>query len=408
MHILVISQHFYPENFRINQICIEWIKRGYRVTVLTGIPNYPKGKFYNGYGYRKKRKEKWQNIDIIRIPIISRGKTKFQLGLNYLSFVISGFFWSLKAKIDADLIYIYETSPILQALPGLWYGKKRKIPTIIYITDLWPESFEFGSGIKNKYIISLMQKITDNIYNKSSKILIASKGFLKPIKKRMISESKIEYWPQFPEDFYKKKNITEIKDFKIPQDEILNITFAGNIGEAQGLTILIDVARYLESKNKLVRFNIIGDGRFKDKLINLVVESKLDIYFNFIESVKPFDIPDYLSQSDLAFISLKDVKLFDFTLPSKLQTYLACGTPILASAKGELRRIILESKAGLCSFAGDHIGLAKNIIIYDEYSIRKRNEFSNNALNYCKKNFDKDELLDRLDTMFLNEKKRRI
>ena len=125
MHILVISQHFYPENFRINQICIEWIKRGYRVTVLTGIPNYPKGKFYNGYGYRKKRKEKWQNIDIIRIPIISRGKTKFQLGLNYLSFVISGFFWSLKAKIDADLIYIYETSPILQALLGCGMEKKK-------------------------------------------------------------------------------------------------------------------------------------------------------------------------------------------------------------------------------------------------------------------------------------------
>ena len=139
-HILVIAQYFYPEQFSINDICTEWVKRGYKVTVITGIPNYPQGKYYNGYGLFKKRKETYNGIEIIRIPLIPRGKNAIMLALNYLSFVISGFFWKLFTKIEADYVFIFEVSPMTQALPGVWYAKKRKIPCYLYVQDLWPEN----------------------------------------------------------------------------------------------------------------------------------------------------------------------------------------------------------------------------------------------------------------------------
>ena len=138
-HILVVSQYFYPEPFRINDMCKEWVKRGYKVTVVTGIPNYPEGKFYKGYGWCKKRKENIDGIDVIRLPIFARNKGgALRLALNYYSFVISGFFGKLFTRIKADLVFTFEVSPMTQALVGVWYAKKRKIPHYLYVQDLWP------------------------------------------------------------------------------------------------------------------------------------------------------------------------------------------------------------------------------------------------------------------------------
>lgn len=140
--ILVVSQYFYPEQFRINDICTSWIKRGYEVTVLTGIPNYPQGDFYNEYGLKKRRKDEFDGVNIIRIPIIPRKSNSIMMALNYLSFVISGFVWNLNNKEKFDMVFIYEVSPMTQAMPGLWIAKKLKIPCYIYVMDLWPENFE--------------------------------------------------------------------------------------------------------------------------------------------------------------------------------------------------------------------------------------------------------------------------
>ncbi len=135
-HILVISQYFYPETFRINDIATEWVKRGYKVTVVTGIPNYPEGKFYKGYGWFRNNREIWNGIEIIRIPIIPRGSNSIGLILNYLSFVVSGFFWKCFTRIKTDYVFIFEVSPMTQALFGVWYARRRKIPCYIYVQDL--------------------------------------------------------------------------------------------------------------------------------------------------------------------------------------------------------------------------------------------------------------------------------
>lgn len=399
-HILVISQYFYPEQFRINDICTEWVKRGYKVTVITGIPNYPQGKFYKGYGMFRRKREIYEGIEIIRIPIVPRGKNPIMLSLNYLSFVISGFIWNIFTRIKADIVFIYEVSPMTQALPGVWYSKKRKIPSYLYVTDLWPDNVEIVTGIKNKFIIGSIGKMVDYIYKNCNRIFTSSKSFVDSIKERGVSEEILEYWPQYAEDFYKPISKENIQFNQIPKDGKFNIIFAGNIGVAQGLDILPKAAQILSKKNINVRFNIVGDGRFKRNLINMVNESNLENMFNFIDKQPANRIPDLMSVCDAALICLSKSKVFSITLPAKTQSCLACGIPIIVSADGEIQNVIAEANAGLCSNSGDYHMLADKV----EELISKTNnelmEMRKNAIKYSDDKFNKDKLLNRMDEIF--------
>lgn len=399
-HILVISQHFYPEQFRINDLCVEWVKRGYRVTVITGIPNYPQGKFYTGYGPFKKRRENYGGVEIIRLPIFPRGKNHLTLSFNYLSFIVSGFFWNLFTRIKADYVFVFATSPIMQALPGIWYARKRRIPCYIYVQDLWPENFQAVTGISNKYIIGAIGKVVDYIYNQCTRIFVTSRSFVEAISNRGVPKEKIEYWPQYAEDFYKplpKKGIREI-----PDDGAFNIIFAGNIGLAQGLDILPKAALILKDKlqGRQVRFNIVGDGRYKETLVNMVHSFGVSDMFNFIDKQPAMRIPEFLAACDAALICLTSNPIFTMTIPAKLQSYMACGVPILVSADGETAKIVSEANAGLCSPAGDVDSLAENIVRMVNMTSDELKRLGNNAREYYCKNFNKEELLDRVDRYF--------
>lgn len=398
-HILVISQYFYPEQFRINDICKEWVKRGYKVTVVTGIPNYPQGKYYNDYGLFKRRKEQHMGIDIIRIPLVPRGKNKVMLALNYLSFVLSGFFWKAFTRINADYVFIFEVSPMTQALPGVWYAKKKNIPCYLYVQDLWPENVEIITGISNKMIIGNIGKMVDYIYRHCTKIFTTSNSFVDAINKRDVSKEKIVFWPQYAEDFYvPKKKMTMAE---IPDDDKINIVFAGNIGKAQGLDILPKVAKIMLEENWTnIRFNIIGDGRFKEELIEIVKNCKVDQMFNFIEKQPAERIPDFIAVCDATFLSLVDSPLFSMTIPAKLQSYMACGKPIIAAVNGESRRIIEEAKAGYCCEAGNEKALSRILHIFIKQTEEQRMEIGKNARKYYEINFNKKILLDRMDDYF--------
>lgn len=394
-HILVIAQYFYPEQFRINDICEEWINKGYKVTVLTGIPNYPQGKFYKGYGIFKKRYEIYKGIEIIRIPIVPRGHSSIMLVLNYLSFVISGLIWSIVSRMKADVIFIYEVSPMTQALPGIWYAKKRKVPCYLYVTDLWPENVEFVTGIKNKMILNSIQKMVDYIYHRCSMIFTSSRSFIEAIKLRRIEECKIKFWPQYAEDFYMP--VTEPECKEVPQDGIFNIIFAGNIGFAQGLEILPEAAAILKKENQKVRFLIVGDGRAKETLVRLTKEMEVEEYFKFIEKQPAQRIPMLIGACDVSLICLAKSKVFEITIPAKTQSCLACGKPILVAADGEIQDIIRSAKAGLCSNASDAPMLAEKIIELLNMDKQLLKEMADNAIQYSKTNFNKKKLLDEMD-----------
>lgn len=398
-HILVISQYFYPEQFRINDICQQWIKRGYKVTVITGIPNYPEGKFFKGYNWFKKRRDNYNGVNIIRIPIIPRGKNSIMLSLNYISFVISGFFWKLFTRIRADYVFIFEVSPMTQALVGVWYAKKRKIPCYLYVQDLWPENVQIITGMKNKFLLNMIGKMVDYIYSRCSRIFTTSNSFINSINNRGVPIDKIEYWPQYAEEYYIPLSKTNVEE--IPNNTF-NIVFAGNVGYAQGLDILPKAASIIKNKNlsKEVKFNIVGEGRYKEELINETIKLDVTDFFNYIPQKPSTEIPKILSACNVAFLSLQDNPLFHMTIPAKLQSYMACGMPIIAAATGEIESIIKEANAGFCCQPGDAERLAEIIIEILSLSDEELRQYAFNSRQYYEKHFNKEVLLSRMDKYF--------
>ncbi|WP_203265795.1 glycosyltransferase family 4 protein [Streptococcus uberis] len=398
-HILVISQYFYPEQFRINDICKTWVKNGYRVTVVTGIPNYPEGKFYNGYSFNKKRKEMWKEVEIIRLPIIPRGNSSIQLMLNYISFIVSGFFWSKFSKLKPDLVFTFEVSPMTQALLGSWFSKRKSLPNFLYVQDLWPENLEIVAGVKNKVILKIINKMVDFIYSSATEIFTTSPSFVDSIVNREIKveASKVHYWPQYAEEFY-------IPKVKNTNSNFFKIAFTGNIGYAQGLNILPDVAVKLNSDR--YQFVIVGEGRYKEQLQMEIKEKKVESNFIFIPKQNPEKIPDILASCDVAFLSFTSNDLFTKTIPAKLQSYMACGMPILALAKGEVERIISKANCGICLENGDPKDVIDSIKTLESLDLKSLGE---NSRNYYLENFSKEKLMNIMtrrieNAITLNEK----
>lgn len=392
-HILVVSQYFYPEQFRINDICTEWVKRGYEVTVLTGIPNYPQGKYFEGYDLIHKRTEKWNGIRIIRIPLVPRGYTSIGLVANYFSFVLSGYVWKCITKIRADYVFTFEVSPMTQALVGVWYAKKHHIPHYLYVQDLWPENVETVTGIHSPLVLKPIGKMVDYIYKNCSQIFATSPSFVKEICRRGVPEEKVHYWPQYAEEFYRpleKKAVPEI-----PDDGSFKIIFTGNIGTAQGLEILPRTAELLKEEN--VKFVMVGDGRYLGTFTDEVKKRKVQDKFVMIPRQPSERIPEFLAACDVAFLSFQDEELWTMTIPAKLQSYMACGIPVIAAAKGETERIIEEAECGRnCGIGNPEIlaDVVKEMKEKDLFVMRK------NSRLYFEKNFDKLKLMAKIETYF--------
>ena len=397
-HILLISQYFYPEPFRVNDMAAEWVKRGYKVTVLTGIPNYPMGKFYDGYDYRHKRRECWNGVDIIRIPLIPRGNSRNKLlnaagmAANYLSFIVSGRGWGKKNNIKADLVFTVEVSPMTQALIGTWYKKRYHVPAYLYVQDLWPENVVTVTGIQSKAVIGPINRMVDKIYRETDEIFTTSPSFVKAIvnRKTKVDRKKVHYWPQYAEEFYRPMPRQNIDG--IPDDGSFKIAFTGNIGTAQGLGILPETARLLKTEN--VKFIIVGDGRFLPELERQIEKRRVREKFILLPRVPASRIPEILSACNAGFISFAQTPLWEMTIPAKLQSYMACGKAIIASASGETKRIIQEAECGVCCEIGNAQALAdgiKKLIRADCQDMGRK------ARKYFRENFDKKKLMNQME-----------
>ena len=397
-HILVVVQYFHPEQFRINDICLEWVRRGYKVTVLTGIPNYPEGKFFPGYSWTKKRHEVWEGIEIIRIPLVPRGHTPIGMVLNYYSFPFFGWWWNRFNKIDADLVFSFETSPMMQVKIGCGYAKKHKVPHILYAQDLWPENLITVTGIKNRFVIGPIDRMVDKIYKQTDKILVTSPSFVEAVvnRKAPVDRSKVFFWPQYAEDFYKPVEKCAVPE--IPADDCFKIVFTGNIGFAQGLSVLPRTAKIL--KDDKVKFVVVGNGRYQEILEKEIDELGVRDKFIMIPRQPASRIPELLAACDAGFISFQDDPLWAKTIPAKLQSYMACGKAIVASAEGETRRVIEEAKCGVCCSIGDADVLASGIRdLIDSSDVP---EMGRRSRAYFESNFDKTMLMDKMDNM-INE-----
>lgn len=370
------------------------------ITVLTGIPNYPDGDFYQGYGLLRPLKEFKNGLEIIRAPLIPRKKSKVMLALNYLSFPISatlcGLF-GIKKKYDA--ILVCQTSPIFMAIPAVIISKIRKIPCYLWVTDLWPESLRATNTINNKFIMWGVDQIVKWVYRNSTEILISCKGFESSIIKK-VKNPKITYFPYWAEDFYGNTNLSNQLPREITnyfQKTKFNFTFAGNIGEAQDFETLVDSIKLLKDQGvSNFKFNIIGDGRGKDKFLRKINSYKLEEFFNFIERKPAEMMPLFFSLSDVLFLSLRKDPIFEITVPAKLQSYMASGKPILCTIDGEASKIVEDSKSGLISPSQNPQKLAEKIVEFTLLNPETLKEMGNGARLYYKNNFNREIAFGRI------------
>lgn len=402
-HILLISQYFHPETFRVNDMACEWVKRGYKVTVLTGIPNYPMGKYYEGYDKKHRTREIWNGVNIIRIPLVARGNSSNKLmnaagmAANYFSFVRSGKKWVKSreaANLKIDLVFTFEVSPMTQAMIGVWYGKRYNVPTFLYVQDLWPENVETVTGIHNRAIIGPIDRMVDKIYRETGTIFTTSPSFVKAIVNRKVpvDNKKVHYWPQYAEEFYRPIEPQNIDGID-PDDGCYKIAFTGNIGTAQGLDILPKAAALL--KDEPVKFVIVGDGRYQPEFERQIKERNVENKFTMIPRVPAEKAPEILSVCDAGFISFNKTPLWENTIPAKLQSYMACGKAIIASASGETKRVIDEAECGICTEIGNAEALADGIKKAIKLDTKVMGQ---NARKYFEKHFDKEMLMDEMDT----------
>tara|TARA_Y100001935_G_scaffold254982_1_gene265943 strand:- start:497 stop:1696 length:1200 start_codon:yes stop_codon:yes gene_type:complete len=399
MRILVISQYFFPENFRINDLVFSLFKRGHEVEVLTGKPNYPKGDYFSGYSWKGPNQEKIQGIKVHRANLVLRKKAGgIRLFLNYMSFVFFGIIKLFKLKGEFDKVFIYAPSPITVGILGIIAAKKFKCKSYLWVHDLWPESVKVAGGISNKIILGLVNEMTKIIYKFTDLILVQSPEFKNYLNNQNVSENKIIYYPYYAEDFYRIVNKSEEYKKKFPSG--FNLVFAGNIGVAQSFDTIIGAFELLRNKN--INLVVLGDGRDKERVQKIINYKGISDKFYFLGSFPAKKMPNFFACADALLISLKRANIFSYTIPGKLQSYLACGRPIIGSLDGIGNKIIINSKSGYASEAENEKLLADNILKIYNASESEKEKFSSNAIKYFKGNFSKNYLLDNLENILDN------
>jgi glycosyltransferase involved in cell wall biosynthesis len=391
---LFITQYFYPENFRINDLVFSLKKRGHDIKVLTGKPNYPKGEYFNGYSWEGPKQEEIKGIKVHRANLILRKKGRgLRLFLNYFSFVFFGLFKILKLKGDFEKVFIYAPSPITVGILGIIAAKKFKCKSYLWVHDLWPESVRVAGGINNSFILGLVNQMTKLIYRFTDLLLVQSPEFKNYILNQGVAESKIIYYPYYAEDFYKVVEKDKSYLSKFPKG--FNLLFAGNIGVAQSFDTIVNAFEKLKEYD--INLVVLGDGRDKSRIQEQIQEKGLKEKFHFLGSFPPEQMPHYFTCADGLLITLKKADIFSYTIPGKLQSYLACGKPIIGALDGIGNKIISESNSGFASKAENHELLANNILTLYKLSKVEKEKLSNNALAYFDINFNKQHLLKRLE-----------
>lgn len=389
MKILVVSQYFYPENFRINTLCKELVERGHEVTVMTAYPQYPRGEIYEGYGFDIPYDTEWNGVKIHRVKTYPRGHNVLGLLRNCVSYVVSGNRWVRQCKERYDRVFVFGLSPATLALPAVTYKKKFGSPMYYYLQDLWPESVHEVLGIRFPPLTFVINRIVNRIYKYSDTILCTSNGYVKHLQKKGVPAEKTVYWPQFcsEPDFTAAQKPAEYTE------DTFNVVFTGNIGDAQGLDLVVEAAARLKGKG--VRWYLVGDGRAKERLEQLAAERGVEEDVVFVGRVSEEEANRYVHFADCAYLSFQPNPLFDMILPAKLQTYLACGAPILAAAGGESAALITEARCGVAT-PPQVDDLVRAVQEMAALPPEERQTMADNARRYSQEHFSKDALVEQL------------
>jgi glycosyltransferase involved in cell wall biosynthesis len=400
-HILIFTNHFFPENFRVNDIAFSLAEKGDDVTVFTGLPNYPGGKIFKGYGILKKSVEVVKGVKVYRIPLIPRGSgNNVRLILNYSSYLLFLTIWSMIHVFfkKYDNILVHHTSPIFLAIPAIWVKKIQRIKLNFWNLDLWPESVAAASSVKNKFLIAKIDKLVKYIYKESDKILISSLGFKQSLIKKGVKEEKIIYFPNWAEDLFTCNNEDSLS---ASMNRNLKIMYAGNIGYAQDIENLFEAILEVNRSSQNVEWHFFGSGRKLSWLKAKIKQHEFeDIVFTW--GFHPAgEIPALIKDADAMIVSLRNEEIFAYTVPARIQAYMASGKPIMGMLNGEGARIIEEAECGYTVPAGDYAELARKILLFSSLSSEEKCLMGERSLNYYQLNFTKSKAIEKLNSVML-------
>ena len=382
MKILVVCQYYYPEPFRISDICESLVEMGHDVTVLTGLPNYPEGQVLDGYRNGKKRNEVLNGVKVVRSFEIGRGNNKLNLFLNYLSFALSGSLKAFFMKEKFDVVLVNQLSPVMMGIPAIVYKRKHKKKVLLYCLDLWPDSLAAGGIKESSMIYMFFMKISKWIYNSADSIAVTSSMFSEYFRTILgVYKKEIHHLPQYAEDLF-------AESIEVPKNGKYHFVFAGNIGDMQSVETIVKAANELR-ENPNILFHIVGDGSKLEecKLLSKKMELENVIYYGR----RPVsEMPYYYGLADAMLITLKNNKAISYTLPGKVQSYMAAGKPIIGAINGETNRVIKDAECGLCCTAENYSELASLIIQFcnsDEKGKMAQNSYDYYINNYSKERF---------------------
>ena len=407
MNILLITPHFYPNNFKCNDVAFELVRRGCAVTVLTDIPNYPKGKFFDGYGYFKKRREVINGVEVIRTGMIPRGDGSGKmLALNYLSFLFTAFFRALWMGLFRryDTIIVHQLSPVTVGIPAVVIKKmQRRAKLLFWVLDLWPESLQVAGGVNNKYVLGAFEWVAKLCYRNSDKILISSKGFRKSICEKGDFADKIVYFPNWAED-----SLTADTDYVLPElPDGFKVMFAGNIGEAQDFDHTMEAARILKERGERdIHFVLVGDGRKRTWVEEYIAEHNLHDIVHWVGRHPLEAMGKFFASADVLYFALKDTVIFNLTCPAKLQAYMSVGKPVLAMINGEGADIVEEAGCGLAVPAGASEALADAICKMAKMNPSELEEMGKKGKAYCEENFAFEKNMNVLEELIYKNEAR--
>ncbi len=394
MRVLIVSQYYWPEGFRINEVAKSLLAKGVEVEVLTGKPNYPRGDIFAGYREWGCQREVYEGININRIPLLARGDGGLRLALNYLSFVLSGLIfapWMLRKK-KFDVIFIYAPSPILQAIPAIFLGWMKVCPVVLWVQDLWPESLSATGHVRNRIALKLVERVVRFIYRHTDLLLVQSKAFEAPVR-ALASNTPITYYPNSVDDAFAmpaKGELPEVAGL----GEGFSVMFAGNIGTAQAVEVIVEAATLLRTYSD-IHFVVLGEGSRwkwmrqeaqKHELTNLHLPGRFSVE----------TMPGFMQKASALLVTLADQEIFRATIPSKVQAYLAVGRPILACLNGEGANIVMEAGAGIAIAAEDGGALADAVMELYHMPRQERESMGARGRLYYAQHFTHDKLVDQL------------
>lgn len=398
MRILLLSHYFWPESFPINDFCVGLVERGHAVTVVCPLPNYPEGEFYEGYGLTRGRREEYQGVEVIRVPVVPRGNGRaIRMALNYLS---SAFFECLEMfrlwRRDFDLVFVYQPSPVTTGLAGRLRRLLRGTPIQFWVQDLWPETLAATGFIKNPLLLGAVGLLVRFLYRGSDQVLVQSQAFRAPVEAMGVPPERVRYFPNSADAFFQPVEVPPEAPERALVPEGFNIMYAGNLGAAQDLETVLAAAERLSHLDDL-RWLLLGHGRKVDWLRGEIEARGLEGRVRLLGSHPKETMPRFWGLADALLVTLRRDPIFELTIPSKVQPYMACARPVLAILDGEGARTVEESGGGLASPSEDPEALVANVERLYGMSPEQRAAMGARSREYFEAHFEREMLMERLE-----------